>query len=93
LAKRGRIIDAVARHAGDMPRSLQMLHDNVLVLGIYLGKTIRTRQQVNGLVAGHSARCLQIGHTPDDGQTNSLPDLKRHRKRVAGEHLYRNAEV
>ena len=44
LAKCGRIVNSVSRHAGDMPRGLQVLHNDVLVLRVYLSKTIGARQ-------------------------------------------------
>jgi hypothetical protein len=41
-----------------VPCCLQVLHDDVLVLRIHLGKTIGASQQVHRLVAGRSARRL-----------------------------------
>ncbi len=52
LAKSRRIVDAVAGHAGHMPRGLQVLHHDVFVLWIYFGETIGSRQQVHRFVAG-----------------------------------------
>ena len=49
--------------------------------------------KIDRLVAGLSARGLQVRHAPDVGQPDSLADLTRHRQRVAGEHLHRNAQV
>ncbi len=43
LAQRGRIVDAVARHAGHVPRGLQILHHDALVLRIHFGETIGAR--------------------------------------------------
>ena len=76
-----------------MPRGLKVLYDEIFVLRIYFGKTIGARQQVRRLVAGLSVRSLQIGHAPDVGQSDSLTDLTRHRQRVSGEDLHRNAQA
>ena len=93
LAQGGRIVDAVARHADHMPRSLQVLHDEVFVLRVNFGKAIGARQKIDRLVAGLRARSLQVRHAPDIRQPDSPADLTRNRQRVAGEHLHRNAEV
>ena len=55
LAEGGRIVDAIARHAGYVPGGLQVLHHDVFVLRIHFGETIGTRQQVHRLVAGLSS--------------------------------------
>ena len=88
LAERWSVVDAVACHAGHVPRSLQVFHDGVFVLRKYFRETIRAREQINRLVAS-----LQIRHVADVGQPDSLADFTRHRQCVAGEHLYRNAEI
>ena len=88
LAERRSIIDAVARHAGDMTRSLQVLHHGVFVLWKYFRETIGTCEKINRLVLG-----LQVSHVPDVGQPDSLTDFTRDCQRVAGEHLHRNPEV
>jgi hypothetical protein len=54
LAQCGRIVDAVACHAGHVSRGLQMLHNNVFVFRKNLSKTIGASQQVDRLVAGLS---------------------------------------
>ncbi len=71
LAQRGRIVDAVARHAGDVPRGLQVLHDDVFVLRIHLGEAIGAREQIDRFVAGIGAGGLQVRHAPDVGQPDS----------------------
>ena len=61
--------------------------------GIHLGEAIGARQQVDRLVAGLSARGLQVRHAPDVGQSDAARDFAGDRQRVAGEHLHRNAEA
>ncbi|OIQ76994.1 hypothetical protein GALL_413190 [mine drainage metagenome] len=76
-----------------MPRGLQVLHHEVFVFRIDLGVAIGARQQVHGLVAALGTRRLEVGHAADVAQPYPLADFARHRQRVAGEHLHRNAEV
>jgi hypothetical protein len=92
LAEGGRIVDAIARHAGDVPCGLQVLHDDVLVLRIHLRETIGTRQQVHRLIARLRIRRLQVRHAPNVGQANALPDLMGDGQRIAREHLHRNTQ-
>ena len=93
LAQRGRIVDAVARHAGDMSRGLKVLHYDVFVLWKNLGKAVGAGQQVDRLVTGLGVLRLQVRHQPDVRQPDSLANLTRYRQCVAGEHLNRNAQA
>jgi hypothetical protein len=74
-------------------RSLQVFHHDIFVFRKYFRKTVGARQQVHRLVTGLSALCFQVGNAPDVRQPDSLANLTRHRQRIAGEHLYRNAQA
>ncbi len=84
LAQSRRIIDAVAGHPDHVPRCLQVLHHEVFVLWVHLGKAVGAFQKIDRLVAGLCALSLQVRHTTDIRQTDSFADLTSNRQRVAG---------
>ena len=93
LSKSWCVIDAITRHAGHMPRRLQVLHHGIFVFRKHFSESVSPGEEINFLIASLRASRFQVRHPLDVGQPNSLANLSRHRQGVAGEHLYRNAEV
>src|SRR5664280_2669750 len=59
LAKGGRVVDTVARHAGHVAGRLQMLNDDVFVLGEHFGEAVGPGQEIDRLVSGLGAGGLK----------------------------------
>ena len=93
LAKRRRVINPVARHSSDMPYGLEILHDDIFVLGKYYSETSGTREQICLFFSSFFARGLQIGHPLNVGQAHAACDFTCDRQRIAGEHLHGDAVI
>ena len=60
-----------------MSRVLEVLHDDVLILGEYLREAIGACEEINRLTGSLCARRLQVRHAPDVEQPDPTRDLAR----------------
>mmetsp|Transcript_18575 Transcript_18575/g.29037 ORF Transcript_18575/g.29037 Transcript_18575/m.29037 type:complete len:442 (+) Transcript_18575:350-1675(+) len=74
LLERGRVVDAVARHAAHEPLAAQRLHEDELVLGEHLGEAVALDDLLRDLV--HVGGQLPVG--PQAGQALAAQDVVPH---------------
>ncbi|KAJ6439395.1 LOW QUALITY PROTEIN: fungal specific transcription factor [Purpureocillium lavendulum] len=93
LLERGRVVDAIAGHGGEMAALLQHLDDGVLVLGVDLGEAVGALDKVVLDAAGEPAvdELLRVVDLGAEGQ--HLARLLGDGDGVAGEHLDGHAQV